>query len=87
MIEGTQLMDGLNENTMVNSQSVSPRSGSPRPDDGAFGLLHRLGGKMEEFKLKHRVENNVRDRYVVGRGHTCDIVVHNTMVSSSHCAI
>ena len=51
MFEGTQLFEGLNENTMINSQSAVPRAGSPRADEGAsFGLLHRLGGKMEEFK-------------------------------------
>lgn len=88
MIEGTQLMEGLNENTMINSQSASPRSSNGRSDeDASFGLLHRLGGKMEEYKLKHRVKDNVRDKYVVGRAHTCDIVVNNKMVSSNHCAI
>lgn len=53
-----------------------------------WGVLRRIvNGVQRDFNLDHRVKNDQRDTYVIGRSRTCDITVEDKRVSSNHCKI
>ena len=51
-----------------------------------WAVLRRIGVD-QEWKLAHRVKDNRRDVYSIGRGPDCDIVISDPRVSSLHCLI
>jgi hypothetical protein len=80
----TQHMDGNDETiaTPINiagSQSINLK-------EELWGIL-RIISTHKEFRLVHRVKDNVRDHYTVGRSKACDIVIPDKRVSSIHCAV
>ena len=58
----------------------------PDEEEDCWGLLRRKGVD-QECRLLHRVKDDHRDLYTVGRKETCDIVVSNSQVSAVHCMI
>lgn len=53
-----------------------------------WGLLRRIvNGVQKDIVLDHRVLNDQRDTYVIGRSRSCDITVEDKRVSSNHCKI
>lgn len=51
-----------------------------------WGVLRRIGVD-KEWKLAHRVKDNRRDVYSIGRNPDCDIVIPDSRVSPIHCLI
>lgn len=81
--------------TFVNSNvSASPNNstrsatGIPVVTHDVWGCLRREGGNKDEYDLYHRVKDNRRDTFIIGRNKALsDIVVSNKLVSSKHCQV
>lgn len=53
-----------------------------------WGMLRRIvNGVQKDIALDHRIKNEQRDTYFIGRSRSCDITVEDKRVSSSHCKI
>lgn len=70
---------------MDNCSVPTPQISKPTQ---TWGVLRRIvNGVQKDINLDHRIKNDLRDTYIIGRSRSCDITVEDKRVSSSHCKI
>ena len=56
------------------------------PDIEVWGVLKNKT-HPNDHQLTHRLKDNRRDTYILGRSKTCDVIVPHSKVSANHCFI
>jgi pSer/pThr/pTyr-binding forkhead associated (FHA) protein len=85
--EGTDEDIGF-EGSCTQYLDLSPRhsqSHGNREND-LWGILRSVTTHIEH-RLTHRIKDNVKDCYYIGRSKSCDILITDKRVSSIHCSV